>query len=213
MGDPIRVLVADDHAIVREGIRSVLDAASGFDVVGEAGTGTEALALIERLSPEVVILDVSMPDRSGLEVARELRAAGHPARILILSVHDNTEYVMQAVQVGAHGYLLKDSPPGMLRDAVRATHAGQGFFSPTVAGRLSAALRDDAPAHEHGITPREREVLVLVARGRTNKEMAAQLGISPRTVETHRENLMRKLKLRTVADLTRYALEHGLLDD
>jgi DNA-binding NarL/FixJ family response regulator len=217
MSDPtIRVLVADDHTVVREGIRHVLEREPGFSVVAEAATGAEALAAAAASRPDVVVLDISMPGESGLQVAARLRRELPETRVLILSMHDNPEYVLEAVRSGAHGYLLKDSAGTELRAAVRAVHGGDSFFSPPIAARLSAAVRGELETEQRrsaldSLTGREREVLAGVARGRTNKEIAAELGISHRTVETHRESLMRKLRIRTVAELTRFALETGLV--
>jgi DNA-binding NarL/FixJ family response regulator len=209
---PIRVLVADDHTVVRQGIRHVLEEERDFAVVAEAATGAEALAAAERHRPDVVVLDISMPGESGLAVAARLRELLPATRVLILSMHDNTEYVVESVRSGADGYLLKDSAATELRSAVRAVHRGESWFSPAIASRLSAALRGGgAPGALDQLTAREREVLVGVARGYTNKEIAAELGISHRTVETHRESLMRKLGIRTVAGLTKLALEQGLI--
>jgi DNA-binding NarL/FixJ family response regulator len=216
VSDPlIRVLVADDHAIVRTGIRHVLEREPGFEVVGEAATGAEALALASELCPDVAVLDISMPGPSGLQVAAELRRRSPDTRILILSMHDNTEYVMESVRLGAHGYLLKDTAATELRQAIRTVQRGESYFSPPIASRLSAALRAGREGTTQGplgqLTLREREVLAGIARGRTNKEIAQELGISHRTVESHRESLMRKLGIRTVAELTRFALEAGVL--
>lgn len=213
---PIRVLVADDHAIVRTGIRHVLEGEPGFVVVGEASSGTQALALALELRPDVVLLDISMPGVSGLQATAELRTHCPETRVLILSMHDNTEYVLESVRAGAHGYLLKDTAATELRGAIRAVREGESYFSPPIASRLSAVVRGGADVETplgllSQLTAREREVLAGVARGRTNKEIAAELGIGHRTVETHRESLMRKLRLRSVAELTRFALETGLL--
>ena len=214
--DPIRVLVADDHAIVRTGIRHVLEGEPGFCVVGEASTGAEALALALDLRPDVAVLDISMPGDSGLRITAELRRECPGTRVLILSMHDNTEYVLESVRAGAHGYLLKDTAATELRGAIRAVWNGESYFSPPVASRLTAVVRG-GPAPESPaallarLSSREREVLEHVANGRTNKEIAGELGISHRTVETHRESLMRKLQLRTVADLTRFAIETGVI--
>lgn len=216
---PVRVVVADDHAVVREGIRRVLDEDPDFTVVGEASTGVEALEVVGASRPDVVVLDLGMPDVSGLEVARRLRDEGPLPRILVLSMHDDSEYVLRAVRAGADGYLLKDeAEPAMLRTAVRAVHGGDSYFSPTAATVLASALRPPSGAEADAdplgsLTERELEVLRLIATGRSNKEMASELGISRRTVETHRENLMRKLDIRSIAGLTRLALERGLLEE
>jgi DNA-binding NarL/FixJ family response regulator len=212
---PIRVLVADDHAIVRTGIRHVLESEPGFSVIAEASNGTEALELASKLRPDVAVLDISMPGESGLRVAAELRERSPETHVLILSMHDNTEYVLESLRAGAHGYLLKDTAATELRDAIRAVRRGESFFSPPIASRLGAVLRGasgEPSADALGqLTARERQVLVGVAQGHTNREIAQQLGISHRTVETHRESLMRKLEVRTVAGLTRLALEAGLV--
>jgi DNA-binding NarL/FixJ family response regulator len=211
----IRVLVADDHMIVRTGIRHVLESEPGFEVVGEAANGSEAVALAGELQPDVVVLDISMPEESGLEVAALLRSSHAGPRVLILSMHNNTEYVLESVRAGAHGYLLKDTAATELRNAIRAVCRGESYFSPPVASKLSAAVRGEPDTHPSGLnqlTDREREVLLGIVRGRTNKEIAAQLGISHRTVETHRESLMRKLQIRTVAELTRFALGVGIME-
>ncbi len=217
IGATVRVLVADDHAIVRTGIRHVLEGEPGFTVVGEAATGPETLALALEHRPDVAVLDISMPGPSGLSVTAELRRHCPDTRVLILSIHDNTEYVLESVRAGAHGYLLKDTAATELRGAVRAVAQGESYFSPPIASRLSAVVRGDlaVEASPAGLlaqlTGREREVLIGVTRGLTNKEIAAELGISHRTVETHRESLMRKLSLRSVAELTRFALETGVI--
>ena len=216
---PIRVLLVDDHVIVREGLRQVLHEVDGFEIVGEAADGAEALAIAERERPDVVLLDITMPGESGLVVARRLRHQVPESRVLILSVHDDTEYVLESVRSGAHGYLRKDTTPSDLRNAVRAVHNGDAWFSPAVARRLTEVLRNErepaAPAPPRAqldsLTNREREVLSLVSQGLLNKEIAMQLGISVRTVEAHRDSLMRKLNIRTAAGLTRFAMESGLV--
>ncbi len=212
----VRVLVADDHAMVREGIRSVLEREAGFEVVGEAGSGSEVLPLAERVQPDVAVLDISMPGETGLQAAARLRQALPHVRVLILSMYDNTEYVLESVRAGAHGYLLKDGAAQELTNAIRAVMDGEAYFSPPIAARLSAAVRGDIEREQRKtnldlLTGREREVLQGIAKGLTNKEIAGELGISHRTVETHRESLMKKLGIRTVAGLTKFALEVGLV--
>lgn len=213
---PVRVLVVDDHAVVREGLRHVLTAAEGFAVVGEAADAATALDLAEASRPDVVLLDLTMPGMSGLDAAAELRRRAPGARIVVLSMHEQDEYVLAAVRGGASGYVLKDAGPAELRAAIRTVQAGGEYFSPAVARRLTAAVRGEVTAESPRerlarLTPREREVLALVAGGNTNRAIAGRLGISPRTVESHRESLMKKLSLRTVADLTRFALQAGLV--
>jgi DNA-binding NarL/FixJ family response regulator len=211
---PIKVLVADDHTVVREGLRHVLDGEPGFTIVAEAATAADAVRLAESEKPDVVLLDITMPGESGLQAAARIRKLVPETRILILSMHDNPEYVLESVRAGAHGYLLKDSAATELRQAIRAVRQGEEYFSAPIAHRLRAAVRGQAgelPGPLDVLTGREREVLVGIALGRTNKEIATELGISHRTVETHRESLMRKLGIKTVAGLTKLALETGLV--
>lgn len=211
----IRVIVADDHALVREGIRHVLEAEPEFEVVAEAANGEEALEAAIRHTPDVIVLDVTMPGASGLQIAPRLRAVVPAMRILILSMHENVEYMREGVRAGIHGYLLKDSAAAELRLALRTVCAGGTYFSESLVRRLGEPeLGEPAPAAVEGARPglsaltgRERQVLEGIARGLTNKEIAAELVISPRTVEAHRESLMRKLGIRTVAGLTRFLLD------
>lgn len=213
--DRLRVVIADDHGVVRQGIRGVLEAIEGLDVLGEAADGDEALRMVRELEPDVVILDVNMPGRTGLEVASELRGEANPARVLILSMHDDPEYVLQAVRSGADGYVLKDAAPAELREAVQAVHEGREYFTARVTQQLSVGLRQEIEEEQlrarlESLTNRETEVLLHVAEGMTNREIGERLEISPRTVETHRERLMDKLRIRTVAGLTRFVVENEL---
>lgn len=215
MSEVIRVVVIDDHAIVREGVRTVLDGASGYAIVGEGRSVTDAITASAALRPDVLVLDISMPDGSGLHAIPEVIERSPSTRILMLSVHDNPEYVLESIRAGAHGYLRKDSAPAELRAAVRAVHGGELFLSAEVSRQVAESLRKHpAAAAEPSpslLTPREREVLVSVAQGLANKEIAARLHISRRTVEAHRDSLARKLGIRTVAGLTKFCLKHGLL--
>jgi DNA-binding NarL/FixJ family response regulator len=224
----IRVLIADDHALVREGIRYVLDLDPNISVVAEASNGREAIDLALEHNPDIVVLDINMPLLSGLEAAAQLRQLTPDIRLLLLSMHDQAEYAREGLRIGTHGYILKDSAGKDLRDAIHAVHAGETFLSPAIAERLREAEGEGAepttpsssssdaealsPASRQleQLTPRERDVLGRIARGLTNKAIAAELGISRRTVEAHRESLMRKLGIHSVAGLTRLALEVGL---
>lgn len=211
----LRIVVADDHAVVREGIRHVLERAEGLEVVAEAADGAEALAAVAEHAPDILVLDISMPELTGLEVTQRLRAEGREVGIVILSMFDDPEYVLQAVRSGADGYLLKDAGPAELRDAVLAVHDGREYLSERVTHQLSVALRSELEQEQRRsrleqLTPREREVLVRVTRGRTAREIAEEFGISHRTVETHRERVMSKLRIRTIAGLTRFVLEAGI---
>jgi RNA polymerase sigma factor (sigma-70 family) len=211
----IRVMIADDHTVVRQGIRIVLEEVDGLEVVAEAGDGNEALELARKHRPDVILLDVTMPERTGLEVTRALRDEGVEAGILMLSMHDDPEYVLQAVRAGADGYVLKDVAPAELRKAIQTIHEGREYFAERVTHQLSVGLRAELEREQRksrmeSLTARETEVLLLVADGLTNREIAEKLDISPRTVETHRERLMTKLRIRTVAGLTRLVVEEGL---
>ncbi|MDX1494986.1 MAG: response regulator transcription factor [Longimicrobiales bacterium] len=211
----MRVVIADDHGVVRQGIRGVLEGVEGLEVVGEAGDGNEALEMVNELAPDIVILDVNMPGKTGLEVTTDLREAAHPVRVLILSMHDDPEYVLQAVRSGADGYVLKDAAPAELRDAVQAVHEGREYFTARVTQQLSVGLRQEIEEEQlrarlDSLTNRETEVLLHVAQGLTNREIGEKLEISPRTVETHRERVMDKLRIRTVAGLTRFVVENEL---
>ena len=216
---PIRVMVVDDHSVVREGIRSVLSDPAQFIVVGESPSAADAIANITAWAPHVVVLDVSMPGGSGLHAVAELIERTPAVRILMLSVHDDAEYVLESVRAGAHGYLRKDSTPAELRTAIMAVHAGDVYYSPQLAGVLAEALRGRVaqvvevppPKAADVLTAREREILAHVAEGATNREIGTVLGISTRTVEAHRDSLMRKLGIRTVAGLTRLAIEQGIV--
>lgn len=211
----IRIAIVDDHAIVRAGLRMVLEADGNFAVVGEADTASGGIELVRQEQPDVLLVDINLPDDSGLRVAEAVRRNHTAVRVLILSVHDDQEIVRESVRIGAHGYLRKDTTPADLRAAIRAVHNGDAYFSPSVARALAEALREQpepAPAALRSLTLRERDVLARIAQGFPNKEIAAELGISVRTVESHRDSLMRKTGLRNVAALTRFALEAGLLD-
>lgn len=213
--DTVRVVIADDHAIVRMGVRRVLEHGGELEVVAEAGGGLEALECVDRLGPDVVVLDISMPGLSGLEVTKLLREKSTTLGILILSMYDRPEYVLAAVRSGANGFALKDTTPAELRRAVLEVAAGGEFFPPSITERLSEAVKSEAVTGSREalvgrLTPRERAVLIQVARGQTNQGIGESLGISRRTVETHRERVMEKLEIRTVAGLTRFVIEMDL---
>lgn len=216
--EKIRIVIADDHAVVRQGIRGVLEEVEEVEVVAEAADGIEVLALVEELAPDLLVLDISMPEKTGLDVTKELRADASEIGVLILSMHDDPEYVLEAVRAGADGYVLKDVGPGELREALRTVHAGKEYFTDRVTHQLSVALREELERERKrsrvdSLTPREREVLLRVAKGLTNREVAEEFGISPRTVETHRERVMSKLRIRTVAGLTRFVVENELSEE
>ncbi len=208
----IRVLVVDDHTLVRSGLRLLLEAEADFVVEDEAGDAEQAIRLARLHKPDVVLLDVVMPGRSGLEAMDDLREAAPRARILVLSMQDDPSYVRQAFGAGASGYLLKEAADDDLVQAVREVAAGNRYVHPPLGARLAAA-EAEAKAREDAdpLSEREREVLRLLALGHTNQEIAKLLFISVRTAETHRAHVMQKLRLSTRAELVRYALHQGLL--
>jgi DNA-binding NarL/FixJ family response regulator len=209
----VRVLLVDDHPLVREGIRLALNTA-GFQVVGEAANATEGFSEAVRLQPDVVVMDISLPGESGLSVATRLLQEMPSTRILMLSVYHQAEYVLEAVRIGAHGYLLKDTLPADLREAVRTVANGGTHFARALSSSgasESPLLSPDTTASLGQLTQRERQVLTGIAEGHTNKEIAASLGLSPRTVESYRESLIRKLGIPSVAGLTKFALDAKLL--
>jgi DNA-binding NarL/FixJ family response regulator len=211
---PMRVLLADDHTLIRAGLRTLLESLQGVEVVGEAGDGHEALRLAEVLRPDVVLLDVGMPGLNGLEVAGRLVTSDPAIRVLILSMHTSEEYVLRALRAGCAGYLLKGSAVSELEIAVRAVARGETYLSPAVSKRVV----DDYVSRTGGaadpldaLTPRQREILQLAAEGHSSKEIAQTLGLSPRTVEAHRAQLMERLDIHDLAGLVRFAVRVGLV--
>lgn len=211
----MRVLIADDHTMVRESLVSVLQAEGDVQVVAQAADGIEALEKALLTRPDIVVADLSMPRLNGIEVVRRLREALPDTRVLVLTMHQEDEYVLQAVRAGASGYLVKDSAAAELLAAVRSLHAGRGYFGPQAAKTLADQLQHpertlDDPYGR--LTTREREVFHLMAEGMTTKEIARKLGISVKTAENHRGRVLDKLGTRNTAELVRYALRKGLLD-
>ncbi len=214
MSEPIRVLVVDDHAVVRSGLRLVLEREDDMDVVAEAGSAEEGVRAARLEKPDVVLLDVVMPGGSGIDAAAEIIAAAKGAKVLVLSMQDDPSYVREAFAAGASGYLLKEAADAELVHAVREVAGGGRYVHPTLGARLAQAEVDAARrAADDPLSEREREVLRLLALGHTNQEIAQQLYISVRTAETHRAHIMQKLGLGTRAELVRYALANGMLDD
>lgn len=211
----MRVLIADDHTMVRESLVSVLQADGDVQVVAQAANGVEALEKALRTRPDIVVADLSMPGLNGIEVVRRLRESLPATRVLVLTMHQEDEYVLQAVRAGASGYLVKDSAAAELLAAVRSLHAGRGYFGPQAARALADQLQhpERVLGDPYGrLTAREREVLHLIAEGMTTKEIARRLAISVKTAENHRGRVLAKLGMRNTAELVRYALRKGLLD-
>ena len=215
--DVVRVLLAEDHHLVRQGLRALLEREPGIEIVGEAADGLEALRLIKDVRPDIVVMDITMPGLNGLEVLRRVRQRLPEVRVLMLSVHEGGEYILRALQAGASGYLLKRSLSAELLLAIRAAQCGEVFLSPAVSRTIvTRFLQGISPEESRTpydrLTPREREVFQLIAEGHTNQAIAHRLGISVRTVETHRANLMDKLDIHDVASLTRLAVQMGLVE-
>ena len=210
----IRILLVDDHAVVRSGLRLLLEQEDDLECVGEAGSAEEAVREARRLQPDVILLDVVMPDRSGIDAAPELRNAAPDARVLMLSMQDDPSYVREAFAAGASGYVLKEAADSEVVAAVREVAADGRYVHPALGARLVAAEAEaNARAEADPLSEREREVLRLLALGHTNQEIAKMLYISVRTAETHRAHIMQKLRLTTRAELVRHALQAGLLDE
>jgi len=219
MNDRITVLIADDHTILRRGLVSLLSLNQGIEVIGEAEDGSSAVEMALRLRPDVVLMDLSMPVLNGLEATHRLKREAPEVKVLILSAHDNDEYVSQVVRSGANGYVLKDTSPEELYAAIRTVNAGHRFFSRSLTERfgdreigMPEALEDGRdPLRGSALTPREREILQLIAEGETHQHIADRLFISVRTVDTHTNNIMKKLNLHDTASLVTYAIKNGIV--
>jgi DNA-binding NarL/FixJ family response regulator len=211
---PIKVLLADDHFLVREGLRSSLAEYPQIQVVGEASNGREAIDKARTLAPEVILMDINMPEMNGLDATAALRKQGSPAKVLALTVHNNKQYIVQIIRSGAQGYVLKDTSPEELVRGIQAVVNGDAFFSPTVSAVLLQLLREESRSGagdgQMRLTPREAQIAKCVAQGKTNKEIAAELNVNVRTIETQRYQLMRRINVRNAAELTRFAIENNL---
>ncbi len=214
MADKIRILLADDHAILRSGLKALLSLEPDLEVIGEASNGREAVKLAQQLTPDVIVMDISMPEMDGLQAAEEIHQRGLPCHIVMLTVHADEDYLFQTLRFGASGYVLKSSADTELIDAIRAAHRGDVFLYPSAVKRL---LREYLKGGSEGrrdrdvLTAREREVLKFTAEGYTNNEIAEKLVISPKTVDTYRQRIMEKLDLHRRSELVQYALRRGLL--
>lgn len=212
----IRVLLAEDHTIVRKGLRSLLDDEADIQVIGEAEDGRQAVEEVERLLPDVVLMDITMPGLNGLEAARRIKKRFPEVKVVVLTMHANEEYIFQVLRAGASGYLVKQAAPAELVWAIQAVHRGDSFLSPSISRKVIEDYTRRAEATEvrdsfDRLTGREREVLQLIAEGHTNREIAELLHLSAKTVETHRAHLMGKLDIHNVAELTQYAIRRGVI--
>ena len=217
-GKPITVMLAEDHMVVREGLKMLLQSEQDIKVVGEACSGDEAVTMAGTLRPDVIVMDIAMPHLNGLEATRQILALEPGARILILSAHSDDAYVERVMELGAAGYLIKQTSAHFLTEAIRAVQSGKTFFSPAVSGRYAKQHRKaldrkgDLKTMTTQLSPREMEVLQQVAEGGANKQIAAALDISVKTVEKHRDHLMQKLDIHDTAGLTRYAISAGIIE-
>lgn len=218
--DKIRILLADDHTMVRSGIATLLQSIKEFSIVGEAEDGEDAVQKTGELRPTVVVIDLSMPKLSGIEATRIIKKRYPETNVLVLTMHENEEYVYQILKSGASGYVLKSAGKDELAAGIRAVARGERFFSPRISQLMAEGYvkrvekgSPDGPKGDVPLTRREREILALVASGLTNQQIADQLFISPRTVDTHRTNIMQKLDIHDLANLVRYAIEHGIISE
>jgi DNA-binding NarL/FixJ family response regulator len=207
-GSGIRVVLADDHDLVRSGIKALLSTVEGVEVIAEARNGNELLALLETVQPDVVMTDISMPGMDGITAIAEIHNRHPEVRVIVLSMYDTVDFVKRAVANGACGYLMKDAPPFELEQALRSVMATGSYFSAAVAQRL---LQPSEPTVDDELTVRQVEILTLIAQGKSAKEIAFELGLSPKTVDVHRARIMERLRLNDIASLTRYAVRKGLV--
>ncbi len=207
----IRILLADDHRIMREGLRSLLQGEPDIEVIAEVENGRKAVKLANKLKPDVVIMDVNMPELNGMEATRQIMSEVEGVKVIALSMMSDRRFVLGMLKSGVSGYLLKDCAFEEMAVAIRTVMNGQTYLSPAIAGTVSSFISEQSEASGiEGLTPREREVLQLIAEGHSSKDIAGSLNVSIKTVETHRQNIMKKLKLGSVAELTKFALREGL---
>jgi DNA-binding NarL/FixJ family response regulator len=212
MSKKTRILLADDHAVVRQGFRMILGAQADMEIVGEAGNGREAVSMTEQLKPDVVVMDVAMPELNGIEATRRITESQPHTKVLALSMHKDSVYVREILRAGARGYLLKDSIDVDLLAAVRAVAKGEGYLSPAVSDTVLSDYRKHVTDPLDLLSSREREVLQLIAEGKTNKDIATLLNLSVYTVDAHRGRIMEKLNLHSTSELVRFAVRKGLID-
>lgn len=213
----IKVFIADDHVMLREGIKKVINSDSDFDIVGETGDGSEAVEMVGKLGPDVVLMDISMPSLNGIEATRRIKRDHPKIKVLALTMHDNEEYLSQMLQAGASGYILKKAAVEELQNAIYAVNRGESYLYPSAAKHLIGSFlkrveTGGKSASVDGLTGREQEILILIAEGRTNKQIASHLQLSVKTIEAHRANIFSKLGINDRVEAVRYAIRRGLIE-
>lgn len=213
MPDPVtKILLADDHTIVRQGLKLIISSHADLQVIGEAANGREVLELAEKLKPDVILMDVAMPELNGIEATRRLHEVSPRTKVLVLSMHKEAVYVREILKAGARGYILKDAIDTELISAIQSVARGDGYISPAISGTLLSDYRQNITNPLDLLSSREREVLQLIAEGKTNKEVATRLNLSVYTVDSHRGKIMEKLNLHSTGELVRFAMKQGLVD-
>ena len=213
MPNPVtKILLADDHTIVRQGLKLIISSHADLQVIGEAANGREVLELAEKLKPDVILMDVAMPELNGIEATRRLREVSPRTKVLVLSMHKEAVYVREILKAGARGYILKDAIDTELISAIQSVARGDGYISPAISGTLLSDYRQNITNPLDLLSSREREVLQLIAEGKTNKEVATRLNLSVYTVDSHRGKIMEKLNLHSTGELVRFAMQQGLVD-
>lgn len=210
--EQIQVVIVDDHVMIREGIKQLLEMDGDIKVIGEAGDGEEGIKIIEKTDPDVILLDVNMPKMNGLEMLQKLKETGIPRKVLILTIHNEVEYLLKAVEIGVNGYVLKDSELAVLRKAIFSVHHGENYIQPSLAPLLMKRMQENTSEVAEGLTKREMEVLKLIAEGMYNKEIAEKLMISEKTVKNHVSNIFRKINVSDRTQAAVYAIKNGYVE-
>lgn len=210
--EQIQVVIIDDHVMVREGIKQLLEMDGDIKIIGEAGDGEEGIKIIEKTDPDVILLDVNMPKMNGLEMLQKLKETGIPRKVLILTIHNEVEYLLKAVEIGVNGYVLKDSELAVLRKAIFSVHHGENYIQPSLAPLLMKRMQENTSEAAEGLTKREMEVLKLIAEGMYNKEIAEKLMISEKTVKNHVSNIFRKINVSDRTQAAVYAIKNGYVE-
>ena len=210
--EQVQVVIVDDHVMVREGIKQLLEMDGDIKIIGEAGDGEEGIKIIEKTDPDVILLDVNMPKMNGLEMLQKLKETGIPRKVLILTIHNEVEYLLKAVEIGVNGYVLKDSELAVLRKAIFSVHHGENYMQPSLAPLLMKRMQENTSEVAEGLTKREMEVLKLIAEGMYNKEIAEKLMISEKTVKNHVSNIFRKINVSDRTHAAVYAIKNGFVE-